>query len=532
MKAYQITVKEDEYIEYRTGKPVTTGEYLVLLSCNVEMKQVFAPIAVKSKINNKFYWLVPFEDWTARELLDRRCYYKIDDENKYKQKLENLIRRFYKRLHDWQRNFLFDVYYHFDKGLAFRKGLIVALGGGKTLVSLILCNLDINNSVYITPKHLKSSVIDEAKKWELEIPQLINPESVKKISEIKKIVILDESLSCKNPSSQRSKNVRKIFDEAEVGLAMTGTPLSICPTDIRWLRVFNEGFVPEQESVWKWRFGDNPGFRCPDGCPESKLPVRDNGEKIYPLIVDSWNVEEASKYCSSFLTTIKIDEIMKNVPPLSFSRVYLSKPRFYSRIFKGLLTFKNTSKRITQARTTTAGFVYNDAGEPIILQEEPIKIKWIKSFLEDNPGEPVVIFSNWRQEQLMLYKNLQKYNPALVNQEKKEVDKFTKGETDVLICSSGISEGMNLQRSRFIVFFSNSMMPVKRQQAIGRCYRQGQTRPVIVFDLICKDTLDEAALDLLEEHLSTSDKFIETQLIEQTSIEKNLIEILNKKLGV
>jgi SNF2 family DNA or RNA helicase len=72
---------------------------------------------------------------------------------------------------------------------------------------------------------------------------------------------------------------------------------------------------------------------------------------------------------------------------------------------------------------------------------------------------------------------------------------------------------MNLQeRARVVMFTSNSLKPTNREQAIGRVYRPGQKRGVVVVDVVAEGTLDEVALKLLDNHRDKSEAYIEAAL--------------------
>src|SRR5581483_8168226 len=77
---------------------------------------------------------------------------------------------------------------------------------------------------------------------------------------------------------------------------------------------------------------------------------------------------------------------------------------------------------------------------------------------------------------------------------------FQCGEVDVLCASiSTISEGLTLHQGGAdqVIRFERSYLPSKNEQVLRRLHRIGQERPVLAIDLITRDTMDEAMLDLL-----------------------------------
>ncbi len=59
--------------------------------------------------------------------------------------------------------------------------------------------------------------------------------------------------------------------------------------------------------------------------------------------------------------------------------------------------------------------------------------------------------------------------------------------------------GLNLSCANHVVFAAPCLETSVRKQAIGRCHRMGQTRPVTVTTLAMAGTLEEAAVSLLHD---------------------------------
>lgn len=500
---------------YKSQTPLA-GDYLIFPGKPTqELKDRFPFVAATGP--GGFRWLVKAETWVYRLLLG------LDIEEGLEGAVDvnpiitasNHVRKILVAdggdFREWQKRAIKEVVSTVRDGRPWRKGLIVGLGGGKTLFTLLLCQIP--GSVYVAPRHLHSTIREEAAKWALEMPAITTPESAKKLVGTKPpVVIIDECLSVKNPQAARSRACLELAKDSAIVAAMTGTPLSAkAELDMRWLRVCGD-YLPEAEKHMKWLWGMNPHYR---DLSKLGIETRKNwkGESVQPLEVDGWEVEKLSSFLADNIFTVDISDILAEIPEAQTQRVYLPTPRYFRAVLRGLLTEKSSSKRLTQARSSTAGFVYSDSGDVIWLTKEtPTKITWVKNFLADNPGEPVVVFANWRAEIERLAKEFP--GAAVVHEgtASREVTRFTAGDTDLMVCSASITEGMNLQRSRIGVFLSNSTNPTKRIQAKGRLFRQGQKRGVVFYDLLCSGTLDEKALDLIEEHAEASDKFVESQL--------------------
>lgn len=70
----------------------------------------------------------------------------------------------------------------------------------------------------------------------------------------------------------------------------------------------------------------------------------------------------------------------------------------------------------------------------------------------------------------------------------------------VLICQiQAGGTGLNIQAASIVIFCEPQIKPSLTAQAIARVYRMGQVRNVLVYHLLCENTVDEAVMAILEE---------------------------------
>ena len=67
--------------------------------------------------------------------------------------------------------------------------------------------------------------------------------------------------------------------------------------------------------------------------------------------------------------------------------------------------------------------------------------------------------------------------------------------------------GLNIQAASVVVITEPQFKPSVENQAISRAYRMGQTRNVLVYRLLCENTVDEKLMDVLEEKQMIFDAF-------------------------
>ena len=89
------------------------------------------------------------------------------------------------------------------------------------------------------------------------------------------------------------------------------------------------------------------------------------------------------------------------------------------------------------------------------------------------------------------------------------MDRFTETPGGcILLCQiQAGGTGLNIQAAEIVIFCEPQIKPSLTRQAIARVYRMGQTRNVLVYHLLCENTVDEAVRDLLETKQAEFDLF-------------------------
>lgn len=67
--------------------------------------------------------------------------------------------------------------------------------------------------------------------------------------------------------------------------------------------------------------------------------------------------------------------------------------------------------------------------------------------------------------------------------------------------------GLNIQSASVVILCEPQFKPSIENQAISRAYRMGQTRNVLVYRLLCQNTVDERIRDLLAQKQAAFDAF-------------------------
>jgi superfamily II DNA or RNA helicase len=516
----KVEVKGNGWFQWRpkddtsTPVPIEAGEYYAVVGqLKKEYKDTFknrmAPQAAVDP-NGRFQWLLPYEKWVKAAIdgaLNLQRYGEVEDGGDSREVLAasfNVDRGLVDHLRSWQRDFLYDFLVAQEAGLEYRRAAVIRVGGGKTLCGLLLARKH-KTPLVLAPSYCWNSWKDEATKWKLDCPKLSTYQSAHKHSGVD-CLILDEALLVANPSTQIHGSAIHISRRAQTVVGLTGTPQSCTPMDLRWLRAVYPGCVPSEEKPWRYLFG-----------VDTELVEVKPGQKAY--VTKTWNQEAVSKFVAPYVMVVKPEDIVKELPEITYQRLTVPKPKEYDLILKGAATEKGKSKALAQARMCTDGSITDDAGR-ILARLNTYKCDAIREYLI-NLGEPAVLFARWAYmvNELAGLVPSTGTNAAKASvlsaggDHEEEVRRFVSGESPHLVASAGLCQGMNLQeRSRVVIFASNSLKPTDREQAIGRVYRPGQKRGVVVVDVVAEGTLDEVALNLLEKHKDRSEAYIEAAL--------------------
>lgn len=503
----QIEVQPGQYVRYKSAEPVPPGLYYFTRQrfdgpAAKKLKSAIAATPVERKGGGGFMWLVPYERWVKRivegYVPPEVAGYDVGGTTAAPENALH-IEHCWEKLRPWQKQFCTQAIVSLSRLGYYRRGWIAPLGAGKTLAGLCALN-NFERPLVIAPPSLHATWAEEATKWGLTCPRFTTYQSAHKYLEAD-AVVMDEVLDAMNPLTKNHRNVLAASAKADLVVGFTGTPSSVNPMNLRWLRGVSPGSVPEQETAWRFLWGLDT--ELVEVAPERQA-----------YVTKTWDLDAISRFTAPYLAAVPLDEIKKDLPEIEFRKIEVPQPARFKMIVKGVGTEHGKAKAVAQARQLSDGFVYDDAGQAIDVNTD--KIDAVDRLVRDSE-EPFVIAAAWDQTIRRLAERFKDLAPAVMSgstgEYGSEEARFKKGETRLVIVNSRISKGFNWQRARLMIIVSNSLSPVHRKQLIGRIYRPGQAAAgVVIYDIVAKDTLDEPALKLLDEHTEQSEAFVEAAL--------------------
>ncbi len=118
------------------------------------------------------------------------------------------------------------------------------------------------------------------------------------------------------------------------------------------------------------------------------------------------------------------------------------------------------------------------------------------------------IIRAYLDEQKIHYQYLDGSTPA--NERKKRVDAFQAGEGDVFLISlKAGGTGLNLTAADYVIHMDPWWNPAVEDQASDRAHRIGQQRPVTIYRLVAKGTIEEKIVNLHQQKRDLADSLLE-----------------------
>ena len=333
------------------------------------------------------------------------------------------------------------------------------------------------------------------------------------------MIAVDEIHKNKNPQSQQSKGLIRLQSECEI--AMTGTPLMNTPLDLyfifKWL-----GY--EKHSFYAFRnhhciMGGFGGYEIMGYKNLDELQDRLNNVMLRRRKEDVLDLPEKTY----------IDELVDMTPKQKI--IYNEVTAEIKMNIDQISIAPNPLAELIRMRQATGytGILSSDI-------QESAKLDRMEEIVEDavENGRKVVIFSNWTQMTLPIYNRLAvKYSGTYVtgevdsDQRQEHVNRFQTDDTCKFIVGTigAMGTGLTLTEGTVEIFMDHPWNRALYDQAVDRCHRIGQNQNITIYNIMCKDTIDERIWNIVNEKGELSDAIVDGK------INKNKMELLEYLIG-
>ncbi len=433
-----------------------------------------------------------------------------------------------KTLHASLRNYQIEGFKWLRRLSELGTGGILAddMGLGKTVqtLALLLDRSELGPTLVIAPTSVGFNWVRETEKFAPELVPILYRESdrdevlesasakqlivityglalrdAEKLTKVKwATMVLDEAQAIKNSRGKTSQAIRKF--QANWSIALTGTPVENHLGEL-WsiMHVVSPGV-----------FGSWAQFR-----QRFAGPIENHG--------DEERRSALRRRIQPFMLRRTKQGVLKDLPPRTEMNVYVvlseAERAVYDRIrlsaigemdkVAKLRDFEDARFKllalITRLRQVAChpGLIHETWTEPsaklIELRETILELR--------EEGHRVLIFSQFTKhlslikEMLDIEKVSYQYldGGTVATERQNQVDLFQKGDAIAFLISlKAGGTGLNLTAADYVIHMDPWWNPAVENQATDRAHRIGQTKPVMVYRFIAKDTIEEEILQLHE----------------------------------
>ncbi len=319
------------------------------------------------------------------------------------------------------------------------------------------------------------------------------------------MTVLDEAHKAikENPnSSQQGKGLMKI--NTEYKLPMTGTPLMNSPLDVygvlRWLGVEKHAFY-----TFKKYYAIMGGY---------------GGYEV----IGYNHLDELQEDLDSIMLRRLKDDVL-DLP----EKIYIDE--YVDMLAKQSLIYKEVKAEI-KANIDMIEISPNPLAEMIRLRQATgytgilsseiqcsAKLDRMEEIIEDSisNGRKVIVFSNWTQITDEVHLRLHTKYPLSVitgqtadSERQANVDAFQRGESVIMLGTIGaMGTGITLTEGTVVIFLDHPWNKALYEQAVDRAYRIGQKNNITIYNIMCKNTIDERVWELVNRKGRMSDAIVD-----------------------
>lgn len=292
------------------------------------------------------------------------------------------------------------------------------------------------------------------------------------------LVVVDEAHYIKNPGAQRTINALKLCKYSNRRLFMTGTALENKVDEMVELIGDLQPLIVRQIQ----------GITFMSTAPQFR-------EKVAPVYYRR-----------------KRNDVLTELPELVESEEWCTLGREEERIYEDAVL----EKKYAEARRVS----WN-----IDDLNKSCKANRLKEIVEEAEAEDrkVIVFSFFRDtiEKIHEFLGYRCSNPingsVNVNRRQEIIDEFNDAPAGSVLLAQiqAGGTGLNIQAASVVVICEPQFKPSIENQAISRAYRMGQARNVLVYRLLCEDTVDEKLTDVLAEKQAIFDAFADKSVAAQ-----------------
>ena len=294
------------------------------------------------------------------------------------------------------------------------------------------------------------------------------------------MLVVDEAHYIKNPQARRSKNVKLLSEKSDRIMFMTGTALENKVNEmVNLIDILNPAIAAKLNNISY--MSTAPQFR------ETVAPVYYRRKK---------------------------EEVLTELPDLIESIEWCQLGKIERSVYEEDVLAKKYAD-IRRVSWSVDDLKYSSKGKRLA--------ELVEEATSDNRN--VIVFSFFLDTMQKVRKLIgDKYfgfiNGSVPAQKREGIVKsFNQQKGKVLLAQiQAGGTGLNIQGASVVIFCEPQLKPSLENQAVARAYRMGQTNSnVLVYRLMCPDSIDEKIMNLLQEKQSVFDAFADRSVAADNS---------------
>ncbi len=340
-------------------------------------------------------------------------------------------------------------------------------------------------------------------------------------------IVADEATRISNPDASTTRNLKKLKSKKRV--ALTGTPISNKPDDVF--------------SIIDWLVPRYLGTYAQFKTKYCDLSEEYGNGRAYTKIIGYRNMDQLREKVGRFMLRRTKEEVFKDFPPKTIENIVFSLPpterNMYTAIKEKLI---KEIKELSTLNTNTLNIIpvkmlrlKQCTGHTKLVggygRGESTKLQILKDKLTEifANGEKAIVFTQFAEMLHIMNEELKEFNPILIYGDVENMERFVRvkefnddPKPRVIIMTEAGAYGLNMQSASYVFHYDAPWSIAKLMQREDRAHRIGQNKPVTVYNMIAKDTIDEYVLKILHKKqivsvdiLADAERLAETGLSEE-----------------
>jgi len=315
-------------------------------------------------------------------------------------------------------------------------------------------------------------------------------------------VVIDEASAFKSTQAKRWRALRSVLPKIRRVVELTATPSANSLIDL-WPQIY---LLDRGERLGKTKGIFLEKFCRQVGNPQwNQWEVRpEKQETLFAALSDICLRMKAEDYID---VPDRIDSnVTVDLPPAVITLYRQMQKEFVLQLESGEITAVNAAVQAGKLLQLANGAAYLDEGGWEELHDA--KIDALKELAEQT-DEPILVAYQFKSDLARLQAAFPK--AVTLDKDPKTIDRWNAGKIPMLLAHpASAGHGLNLQHGgRIIAWFGLPWSLELYSQFNGRLHRQGQTKPVLVYHIIAKNTVDEAVLAALANKNATQNDLLE-----------------------